>query len=201
MSNIRDYVANDRWYKKLHKDLADKRYEHTLRVAETALHLAECHDYDREKAVTAALLHDCAKNYKDKKLLENAEKFHIPISDAAKENTDLLHAKVGAWIARTYFKVEDPDVFNAIAYHTTGRPSMSILEKIIYISDYSEPGRKHRGRLELIRTVAETDLDLAVYYILEDTLAYLTTKSKTKDPLTIESYHYYRKLKEGNHYE
>lgn len=195
--DLNKLIDKKSWFKQLEKDLSSKRYEHTIRVAETAILLAKTHGYNERKAAVAALLHDCAKNYKNDKLIQYAEKYKIHMSSVAKENADLLHSKVGAWVAKEHYKVQDPDIFNAIAYHTTGRPSMGQLEKIIYISDYIEPGRKHRGRIDLIREVALKDLNLATYYILEDTLAYLAEKSKTKDPLTYESYQYYKNLKEG----
>lgn len=188
-------ISNKNWDKRLRKDLSSDRYEHTLRVAKTAYKLAIDHHIDPRKATVAGYLHDCAKNYTDKKLLKYAEKYHMAVSKAEKRNTDLLHARVGAYIARDVFHVTNPDIFNAISYHTTGRPSMSILEKIIYISDYIEPGRKHKGRIELIRQTARKDLDQAVLYILEDTLEYLDKKSKTKDPRTKEAYHYYKELR------
>ena len=195
MKKYESFITNSKWEKKLRSDLSSDRYEHTLRVASTAYDLAQLHGVDVKKATVAGYLHDCAKNYKDKKLLKYAKKFHIAISEAEKENTDLLHAKVGAYIARDWFHEQDPDIFNAIAHHTTGRPSMSMLEKIIYISDYIEPGRRHKGRLELIRKIASKDLDQAMLYILEDTLEYLSKKSKTKDPLTKEAYYYYNQVR------
>ena len=195
MKSYETFIQNTKWEKKLKKDLSTNRYDHTLRIAETAYDLALCHGADIRKAVVAGYLHDCAKNYKDNKLLHAAKKYEMPISKAEKENTDLLHSKVGAFIARDWFDEKDPDIFNAIAYHTTGRPSMSILEKIIYISDYIEPERQHKGRIQLIRKTAKKDLDKAMFYILEDTLAYLGKKSKTKDPLTKEAYRYYSGLR------
>lgn len=195
MKEFQSFIANPKWEKKLRSDLSSDRYEHTLRVASTAYDLAKDHGVNVKKATIAGYLHDCAKNYKDKKLLKYAKKFHIAISEAEKDNTDLLHAKVGAYIARDKFAVHDPDIFNAIAHHTTGRPSMSALEKVIYISDYIEPGRRHRGRIKLIREIAHKDLNQTMLYILEDTLEYLSKKSKTKDPLTKEAYHYYNQAR------
>lgn len=195
MKSFDSLSDNKKWKKRLKKDLSDSRYDHTIRVAETAYDLASAHGYRVEYAVVAGMLHDCAKNYKDSKLVKLAKKYKIHMSAAEMDNTDLLHSKVGAYVARDVYKAKNSDVFNAITYHTTGRPSMSELEKIIYISDYIEPGRKHKGRLELIRKLAPRDLDLAVLYILEDTLEYLGRKSKSKDPKTKEAYRYYKALR------
>lgn len=198
MAEFMGYLQNKAWEKKLKKALSEDRYEHTLRVAERAYTLAEAHHYNQRKATVAGYLHDCAKNYKDSKLLKLADKYHIRISEAERNNTDLLHAKVGAYVTRDKFKVPDPDIFNAITYHTTGRPSMSVLEKILYISDYTEPGRRDRGRMEAIRKLSFQDLDETMLWILEDTLDYLSHKSKTIDPLTKEAYNYYKTLRKDN---
>jgi predicted HD superfamily hydrolase involved in NAD metabolism len=84
--------------------------------------------------------------------------------------TALLHAKVGSFLAKEKYGIEDEDVLNAIRYHTTGRPCMSTLEKILYIADYIEPGRKHASNLLQIRRMAFQDLDKTLFKILEDTL-------------------------------
>ena len=104
----------------------------------------------------------------------------------------LLHAKVGAYLAQSRYGVTVPDILNAIKYHTTGRPKMSKLEKILYIADYIEPGRKHVADLEQIRQVAYQDLDATMARILENTLAYLKTTDGQIDTMTEETYQYYK---------
>ncbi|MDF1617961.1 bis(5'-nucleosyl)-tetraphosphatase (symmetrical) YqeK [Petrocella sp. FN5] len=195
MKSIEDLITDQKITRKLKKKLSPKRYEHTLNVTKVAYELGRSHHYSPNKAALAGLLHDCAKHYSNKKLLGLCERYHISKSKAEEANGDLLHAKVGAFIAKEKYHIEDPDIFNAITYHTTGRPSMSLLEKIVYISDYIEPGRKHGGRLDLIRRIAYQDLDQAMLYILEDSLEYLYHKKVTIDPLTKETYNYYKKLR------
>ena len=103
------------------------------------------------------------------------------------------HAKVGAYLAETRYGVTVPDILNAIRYHTTGRPQMSKLEKILYIADYIEPGRKHVADLEQIRQMAYQNLDTTMAKILENTLAYLKTTDGQIDSMTEETYEYYKK--------
>ncbi|PKM55946.1 MAG: phosphodiesterase [Firmicutes bacterium HGW-Firmicutes-3] len=195
MKSIEILITDQKITQKLKKKLSPKRYEHTLSATKVAYELGKAHHYNPSKAALAGLLHDCAKHYSNKKLLRLCDRYHISKSKAEEVNSDLLHAKVGAFIAKEKYHVEDPDILNAIAYHTTGRPSMSTLEKIVYISDYIEPGRKHGGRLELIRRVAYQDLDKAMLYILEDTLEYLYHRKATIDPVTKDTYNYYKKLR------
>ena len=182
--------------KHLSKALDHKRYEHTLGVAYTAAALAMRYGEDMKKAEVAGLLHDCAKCMENEKKLAICEKHHISISDAEQRNNFLLHAKVGAWLAQKKYHVKEEDILNAIRYHTTGRPEMSLLEKIIYIADYIEPGRDHADNLTEIRTLAFENLDLVLVKILEDILIHLNETKKEIDPMTQLTYDYYKQLTE-----
>ncbi len=185
--------------KAMEKSLSEKRYEHTLGVAYTATALAMRYDVPLEDALLAGLLHDCAKEIEEEKLLSMCEKHHIWISEAEKDNPSLLHAKLGSFIAMHTYHVDDPDIINAILNHTTGRPGMSRLEKIIFVSDYIEPGRNKADNLELIRKMAFMNLEEALLKILSDTLEYLKQKDKTIDPMTEKTYLYYKEEFEKNY--
>lgn len=177
--------------KKMEKALDAKRYEHTLGVAYTASSLAMSNGINFEKAFVAGLLHDCAKCISNEKKLEICNKHNIEISEIERKNLCLLHAKVGSYIAAKQFCISDRDILNAILFHTTGRPGMSQLEKIIYIADYIEPGRKHAPNLPKVRKLAFQDLDEALLKILEDTLGYLGSVGGSIDPMTKRTYDYY----------
>lgn len=175
--------------KEMEKELSGKRYEHTLSVAYTAASLAMVHDADTNNALIAGMLHDCAKCFSAKKLISLCQKNNLPISEVEMQNpTALLHAKAGSFLARKKYGVEEEDILNAIKYHTTGRPNMSKLEKILYIADYMEPGRTHAANLGHIRKMAYQDLDKALLQILEDTLAYLRSTDGTIDEMTKATY-------------
>ncbi|MCM1263065.1 MAG: bis(5'-nucleosyl)-tetraphosphatase (symmetrical) YqeK [Butyrivibrio sp.] len=181
--------------KAMEKELSPKRYEHTLSVAYTASSLAMVHGEDTELAIIAGMLHDCAKCLPGHKLIDICEKNKIHISEAEKDNPmALLHAGVGSFLAHDKYGVDNEDILNAIRYHTTGRPGMSRLEKIIYIADYIEPGRKHAANLPQIRRMAFQDLDMTMVKILEDTLAYLSSADGKVDTMTAEAYNYYKML-------
>lgn len=178
--------------KKIEKVQDAKRFEHTLGVEYTAAALAMCHGASVEDARLAGLLHDCAKCFSDEKRLYVCEKKNIPITEIEGRNPFLLHAKVGAFLAKEKYGVENRDVLNAILYHTTGREGMSLLEKIIFVADYIEPGRKQAPNLPEIRRLAFQDLDKALLWILEDTLKYLKRSGGETDPMTELTWRYYK---------
>lgn len=177
--------------KNMEKTLDRKRFEHTLGVAYTATALAMCYQVDLNKAQTAGLLHDCAKCISDEKKIAICTKHNIQINAIELNNPFLLHAKVGSYMAMKKFNVHDPDIINAILNHTTGRPGMSELEKIIYIADYIEPGRKQAPNLSIVRKLAFQNLDQALLKILEDTLQYLKDSGSEMDPMTQKTYEFY----------
>lgn len=183
--------------KSMEKKLDSKRYEHTLGVAYTAAALAMRYDVDQNNALLAGMLHDCAKCMSNEKRLSICEKYNISISEAERKNPFLLHAKVGSFLAMKKYGITDKDVINAILNHTTGRPGMSTLEKIIWLADYIEPGRKQAPNLATIRKVAFEDLDRALLMALEDTLQYLDGGKMEVDSMTQKTYDFYKNLCKG----
>ncbi len=183
----------------MEKTLDSKRYEHTLGVEYTAAALAMRYGASIKNAQLAGLLHDCAKCMSDDKRLSICEKHNISISEYERRNPSLLHAKVGSFLAMEEYDVTDLDVIHAILNHTTGRPGMTLLEKIVFVADYIEPGRDKAANLSEIRQLAFVDLDAAMLRILKDTLNYLETTGDEMDPMTRKTYDYYCELNEKEH--
>lgn len=183
--------------KTLRKYLDRDRFEHSEGVMYTAAALAMRYGENLEKAQIAGILHDCAKCIPDNKKLKICEKNHIEITEAERCSPFLLHAKVGAYIAKEKYDIEDAEILDAIACHTTGKPAMTLLDKIIYISDYIEPMRNKASNLEEVRKMAFVDLDETLFKILSDTLVYLEKSSKKMDPMTMQTYEYYRKQRDS----
>ena len=183
--------------KYLKKHLTKERYHHTVGVAYTAMSMAMKYNPQPDnnefmiKAEIAGLLHDCAKCMDNDKKIRICNKNQISYSKIEAENPYLLHGKVGAYIARKEFDILDEDILNAITWHTTGRPAMSLLEKIIFVADYIEPSRRPIPELNLIRQLAFTDIDQAVIKILENTLKYLYEKGNPIDDMTQKTYDSY----------
>lgn len=177
--------------KQMEKIQDEKRYEHTLGVAFTAASLAMRYGTDVHQAQIAGLLHDCAKCMTNEERLTICKKNKLEVTPVEKTNPFLLHAKVGAFLAKEKYGIADEGILYAIRYHTTGRPDMTLLEKIVFIADYIEPSRKTAPNLDEVRTLAFQDLDKALCKILSDTLAYLDTVDQEIDPMTKETYDYY----------
>lgn len=168
-----------------------KRYNHTIGVCYTAMSLAMCYGEDIKKAELAGLLHDNAKCISDEKMLKKCKKHNIDISEAEYKQPYLLHAKLGAFYASYKYGIDDSDIAKAIKYHTTGCPDMNMLQKIVYVADYIEPGRDKADNLMEIRKMAFKDIDKAIYMILRDTIKYLKENNKIIDDMSLKTYEYY----------
>ncbi|MDO4300894.1 MAG: bis(5'-nucleosyl)-tetraphosphatase (symmetrical) YqeK [Clostridia bacterium] len=175
---------------RLHSVLTPKRYKHTQGVAQEALQLAKRYDIDSDKAYLAGLLHDCAKCLTDEEKLELCDKYGLILDDILKSQPDLTHSFLGAKIAEKEYGINDNEILDAIAYHTTGRPDMSMLEKIIFIADYIEPNRDYFQGLDKVRELAYKDINKAVICSLENTINYNKHKKRIIHPLGIAALEY-----------
>lgn len=183
--------------KQMEKVQDEKRYEHTLGVAFTAASLAMRYGADVKQAQVAGLLHDCAKCMTNEERLSICKKNKLEVTPVEKANPFLLHAKVGAFLAKEKYGIQDEEILSAVRCHTTGRPNMTLLEKIVFTADYIEPSRKTAPTLDEVRTMAFQNLDIALCKILSDTLNYLDTVDQEIDPMTKETYHYYNGEREN----
>lgn len=180
------------YQRKVKHEMDEGRYQHTLGVMYTCAALAMRYGYDIQKAQLAGLLHDCAKCIPNNKKLKLCEKHNIQMTEIERRNPFLLHAKLGAFLAMHQYGVSDKEVISAILNHTTGKPNMSLLDKIVYVADYIEPRRNKAPNLTEIRQLAFIDLNQALYKILSDTLEYLDENSGEIDEMTKKAYEYYR---------
>jgi nicotinate-nucleotide adenylyltransferase len=178
--------------------MKDSRYQHTLGTEAVAYDLALIHGYDTIKASIAGILHDCAKDLSDEELLHECVRLKLPVTEIEKQRALLLHAKVGAAYAGEKFGIRDEEILNAIAYHTTGKPGMTLLEKIIFTADYIEPNRKPLPNIDVIRQTAYNNLDQAITMISKSTLDYLESTGAAIDTLTRDTYEYYKQLTQSN---
>ena len=171
--------------KSLKKVLSKSRYEHTLGVEFTSAALAMCYGADIRLSPDD--------------MISICRKYHIEISEIEEKQPALLHSKLGAYFCNNIYHISDQEIREAIYYHTTGKPNMSMLEKIVYVADYIEPQRDKAPNLPEIRKIAFSDLDEAVYRISGDTLNYLGfSQSQDKvDKMTLQTYEYYKKIHDG----
>lgn len=166
--------------------LTEKRYLHTIGVLETAMKLAKKYNADGEKVQLAAIFHDYAKfrSVNEMKQLVIDEKLDARL---LKYGSELLHAPVGSILVQREVGISDEDVLNGIRYHTTGRPKMTILEKIIFIADYIEPNRNFPG-VEEVRALTERNLDDALILAITNTVNFLMKKKQPVFPDTLATY-------------
>ncbi|WP_160721813.1 bis(5'-nucleosyl)-tetraphosphatase (symmetrical) YqeK [Bacillus sp. USDA818B3_A] len=166
--------------------LTEHRYQHTLGVMETAIALAERYGADVKKAEMAAIFHDYAKFRPKEEMKEIIVSKGMP-QDLLLFNTELWHAPVGAFLVEQEAGITDPEILDAIRYHTSGRPNMTLLERIIYLADYIEPGRHFPG-VEEVRELAQENLNRALVKSVQNTILFLMKKNQTIYPQTFYTY-------------
>ena len=177
----------------LHKYLtSEERINHSIRVANLAIELAKKYNIEPNKAYTAGILHDLAKEITFEKAIQLSRTYNYSLSESELLNKKLLHAPIGAIIVQYELGIIDPDVISAIRWHTTGKAEMSLLEQIIYIADMAEPGRKYPEAFE-IKELAFQDLNKAMCFAVKFSLKKLIEGQRNIDPKSIESYNYLNK--------
>ena len=175
---------------KLKGMLLEKRFNHSIMVCETAKELAKMYGADIKKAEIAGLLHDCAKNFSKDEMFNMCEKYSIKLDDVTKKQVGLIHAFLGAEVAKDLFGVDDDEIYDAIFYHTVGKPNMSLLTKIIYIADAIEPLRNYEG-VEHLRELAHADLDKALVYQIDITIKSVLKRGSLLHLNTVDTRNYY----------
>jgi predicted HD superfamily hydrolase involved in NAD metabolism len=165
--------------------LSDSRYEHTLRVADTAEDLARAHDLDADRARLAALMHDSARESGPDEFLKLAETWNLQVGESEQQSPKLLHGPVAAEMARE-LGIDDEEVLEALRAHTTGRPGMRPLALVLYVADKIEPARDYPsvGRL---RDLAREDLHKAALESLRRAIAHNEGRGKTTHPASLET--------------
>ncbi|MDD7306340.1 MAG: bis(5'-nucleosyl)-tetraphosphatase (symmetrical) YqeK [Peptoniphilaceae bacterium] len=176
---------------RLREKIGDKRFNHSLRVYQTALEIND--KIDEEKIREASLLHDCAK-YNEKYYLDKY-KDKIDFSKDIINNKFVLHAFLGSIVAKQEYSIEDEEVLDAIRFHTTARPKMTKLDKIIFLADSIEPNRSYPGVIKL-RELAHKNLDQAVLFSLNATIKSLIDRNIEICRLTIDARNYLIKEKD-----
>lgn len=169
--------------------LTEKRYRHTEGVIFTAVRLAERYGADTDKAEMAALFHDACKNLDIDEMNMLVERYEI--GDYYIDKPQLAHSKLAAAILKKEFGVEDEDILNAISYHTTGRAGMSLLEKIIFVADATEPNRTYE-EAETLNALAFSDIDQACCEVLEWTVKLVGDSGRHMDQDTVKALEWYR---------
>ncbi len=167
----------------VHKKLHDKRFNHCLRVEQTAIQLAEENGVNLEKASIAGLIHDYAKERSDEEFVGMIKK-HQMDPDLLNWGNAVWHGVVGAEFIRDELGIYDEDILNAVRHHTTGAVEMSPLEQVVYMADYIEPKRDFDG-VDDARDITHKDLRAGVAYQTKQTMLYLAKKNAPIYPATL----------------
>lgn len=182
-----DLLANrEKLLAQVRAQMHQKRYEHTLGVAASARELAERYGADPDKAELAGYVHDYCKCWPVEKMREILIRHDLP-AEVLNGEKELWHAFAGAIVVQTELGISDPEVLQAVRYHTTGRVGMSLLEKVVCVADYIEPARIYPG-VEEIRALAAQNLDQALATALGGTISFLIEQKKQVFPLTLLAY-------------
>lgn len=170
----------------LKQSLKPNRYIHSVNTMKEAILLAEHYGENKDIAAISGLLHDCAKNLNDIETLKYCEANSIELNEVEKNQLFLMHGSVGAIIAKEKYGITDEVILNSIKYHTTGYSKMSMMDKIIFLADYIEPGRTHSG-VDCARKLAYVDIDKALICAFNNVINYVIGQNGLIHPFTIEA--------------
>lgn len=170
----------------LKQSLKPSRYIHSINTMKVAVAMAEHYGENKDIAAVAGLLHDCAKNLNDDEMKKYCASSGIELNRIEQKQVFLMHGAVGAIIAKEKYGVKDDIILNAIKYHTTGCSSMNMMDKIIFLADYIEPGRTH-VEAEDVRRLAYEDIDKALICAFNNVIKYVIKHNSLIHPFTIDA--------------
>ncbi|WP_018659463.1 bis(5'-nucleosyl)-tetraphosphatase (symmetrical) YqeK [Allofustis seminis] len=180
-------LTREQLLKKVAAAMSSKRFEHVMRVEQTALDLARRYGANEEKTSIAALLHDFAKEAPDHSMRDLIISENLDL-DLLSFGNAVWHGPTGAILANKMFGIEDDEILQAIAEHTCGSlPHAPLVQKIVFVADFIEPARDFPA-VEHAREIAKRSLDAAVFFELQHTLKYLLEKEARIYPKTLQNY-------------
>ena len=172
---------------KLKDALKHKRYEHSIGVCNEAVRMAELFGADGEKAYIAGLLHDCAKCLSREEEQMLCERYPEDVDEMSVICHPVLHALLGAIVARDEYGITDEEILSAIRHHTTACADMPLLDKIVYVADMTEDGRSFEG-VDKLRELAHTDIQAAYTEAVRQTLLHNIKKGSMIHPNTLDAW-------------
>ncbi len=174
----------------LRNRLSKKRFVHSMNVADESYRLSFIYGENPDKAYLAGLLHDICKELPPEEQREMVMKSGLSVTREELLSPPLWHAIAGAWYVRESLKVSDPDIINAIRFHTVGRAGMSRLEEIVYMADLTSADRTYKD-VDRMRKIARNDLNKAMLEALKFSMASVTEKNGFIPEYTVQAYNQY----------
>ena len=191
-ANMELFIKYQAELKKSLKD-NERRFWHSISVAITAVNLADIYGADRDNCLISGLLHDYCKSMTLDELFSNCDKYSVDLSEEDRKADGCIHGFLAAKMCKVKFDIND-EIYDAIYYHTCGRPNMTILEKIIYISDFIEPLRRFRDKVGDLRKLAFEDIDASIISAAEASITFLKNRKKFIHSNTLKTLEYYKKI-------
>jgi predicted HD superfamily hydrolase involved in NAD metabolism len=177
-----DYIMKD-----MEKNLSKKRFAHSIGTMKYAEKLAISYGENTEKVKLAAILHDCAKELNYKETMEYVEKYKISELMDEPNNIKIYHGAIGAVISKNKYGIEDEYILNAITWHTTGKKNMTLLDKIIYVSDLVEEDTRDYPDIRFYRELSLKDINKTMILAINFVIEKLIEKNQTININTIEA--------------
>ena len=187
-----DYIKVTEEIRKFTQEhVKSSRYEHSVRVAEMCARLCRLYGLDDDKGYLAGIGHDMCKDFSEEELLELSEKDGLPISDYEKQNVFLLHGRAAAVLMKEKFGIQDKDILEAVANHTSGFIGMGDLAKCLFLADKIEPGRP-QSTDEYRERLLKMSLPELTYTVLMENYQYIKSKGYVIFPETKKMVDYYK---------
>jgi nicotinate-nucleotide adenylyltransferase len=186
------YTIEDK-KKFLKEHLSQKRFHHSVNVAEECRKLAQKYGEDPERAYFAGLLHDICKEMPPDEQKDMVLRSGLTVCREELDTRSLWHGIAGAYFVKEHFGVEDIDILNAIRFHTVGRVGMTRLEEIVYIGDLISADRDYKD-VEKVRKIAYQSIDQAMLEGLRFSMKSVIKKGDVIPPCTVEAYNFYTRL-------
>ena len=186
------YTIEDK-KKFLKEHLSQKRFHHSVNVAEECRKLAQKYGEDPERAYFAGLLHDICKEMPPDEQKDMVLRSGLTVCREELDTRSLWHGIAGAYFVKEHFGVEDIDILNAIRFHTVGRAGMTRLEEIVYIGDLISADRDYKD-VEKVRKIAYQSIDQAMLEGLRFSMKSVIKKGDVIPPCTVEAYNFYTRL-------
>lgn len=180
-------MTTDEYKAVIRERLSDYRYHHSVCVAKEAVRYAKRYGADEKKAEIAGLLHDITKEMPPEEQLELIKKCKYEMSEVQQNAPKLWHSVSGSLYVQEYLDIEDEDIINAIRYHTTGRKNMSLLEKIVFLADFTSEERDYED-VDVIREKAESSMREGIIYGLQFTIRKLAKKGLPISEDSVDAY-------------
>ncbi len=167
--------------------MGERRFTHSVNVSKEAVRLAKKYGADVQKAAIAGVLHDITKEFDPKKQLQIIESGDIILTDVEKNTSKLWHAISGSVYIQKELGITDVDIINAVRYHTTARKGMSLLEKVIFLADFTSAERDYPD-VDVIRQKADISLEEGMLYGIQFTLNKLIAQDKYLSSDAVDAY-------------